>query len=648
MKYRPEIDGLRALAVIPVILFHAGFQKFSGGFIGVDIFFVISGYLITTIIVSDLDAGKFSIATFYERRARRILPALFVVLCACLPFAWLWLPSEEVKSFGQSMSAVSLFVSNIFFWRQSGYFDTVAELKPLLHTWSLAVEEQYYLFFPLFLLVSWRLGKRRVIEVLTVMAVLSLVAGHWAALTKPNMAFFLPVTRAWELLLGSLVAFNIYRFRWPTQKKWIAEVAGLAGVVSIVYAIFNFDKGTPVPGLPLLIPTLGAATIIVFARSDTLVGRILASGPMVGVGLISYSAYLWHQPLLVFARHRSIEQLSGASLSALCLATLLLAYLTWRLVEQPFRSKQIAPTRRGIYKAAFFGSVAVLIAGTGLALQSRDDPERVATLGPCSGTTKQCYVLPNAIYQVALWGDSYAGAMAKSLGEELNRHEISLHVFTKDSCPSLLGTVRNEPARLGVAFAKECEKHNEQALASIRALKIDAVLLAGAYQWYFTAKNNRDEPILLNKENVGESPQQWASPRLSKTVQVLNSGRAKVMMISPYPILADFNKARKQLRFGSVEQVYAEYDAATQARNLLLTDSSPKFPDLIEIDGRELLCERRICPIATHEGNLLLYDGSHMGGTLATRVARKVTDVVLRIRDSTASTERLVATGASK
>lgn len=159
MNYRREIDGLRALAVLPVILFHAGFETFSGGFVGVDVFFVISGYLITTIILSELEQGKFSIANFYERRARRILPALFFVLLVCIPFAWFWLLPSDMIDFSKSLVAVSVFASNIMFWRESGYFDTAAELKPLLHTWSLAVEEQYYVFFPLFLILFWKLGK---------------------------------------------------------------------------------------------------------------------------------------------------------------------------------------------------------------------------------------------------------------------------------------------------------------------------------------------------------------------------------------------------------------------------------------------------------------------------------------------------------
>ena len=186
MNYRAEIDGLRALAVLPVILFHAGFEWFNGGFVGVDVFLVISGYLITTIIINEMAEGKFSIVNFYERRARRILPALFFVLSVCLPFAWFWLTPSDLKDFGQSLVAVATFSSNILFWQESGYFDTAAELKPLLHTWSLAVEEQYYILFPLFLILTWRLGLKWILSLLAITFLVSFGVAHWGALNMPS------------------------------------------------------------------------------------------------------------------------------------------------------------------------------------------------------------------------------------------------------------------------------------------------------------------------------------------------------------------------------------------------------------------------------------------------------------------------------
>ena len=211
LTYRPEIDGLRAFAVIPVIFFHAGFKLFGGGFVGVDIFFVISGYLITSIILSEMENGKFSLINFYERRVRRILPALFFVTLVCVPFSWMLLISKDMKDFAQSLIAISTFSSNILFWLESGYFNTAAELKPLLHTWSLAVEEQYYLLYPLFLILSWRLGKRWILALLTAAFLVSLGLGHWGAYNKPHAAFYLLPTRAWEILIGIFAAFYLSR-----------------------------------------------------------------------------------------------------------------------------------------------------------------------------------------------------------------------------------------------------------------------------------------------------------------------------------------------------------------------------------------------------------------------------------------------------
>ena len=198
MDYRREIDGLRALAVLPVILFHAGFETFSGGFVGVDVFFVISGYLITTIILAELEQEKFSIINFYERRARRILPALFLVMLACIPFAWVLLRPDDLYSFAKSLVAVPLFISNIFFWRDGAYFETVAELKPLLHTWSVALEEQYYIIFPLFMMLFWKLGKRWILLTLGFLFLASLVVAQWAAYAKSSAAFYILPTRGWE------------------------------------------------------------------------------------------------------------------------------------------------------------------------------------------------------------------------------------------------------------------------------------------------------------------------------------------------------------------------------------------------------------------------------------------------------------------
>lgn len=353
MKYRPEIDGLRAIAVIPVILFHAGFETFSGGFVGVDVFFVISGYLITTILVNDIENERFSITHFYERRARRILPALFFIMLCCLPFAWAWMLPSQLKDFSESLFTVSLFISNLLFWLESGYFEAEAELKPLLHTWSLAVEEQYYLFFPIILYALWRFGKTRVFWIIAGLAALSLAYSEWSWRHTPSANFFLIPTRAWELFAGSITAFIVNKYGVRRQ-----DSLAFIGLAAIFIAIFIFDANTPFPSLYALVPVVGVALIILFANQETYTAKLLGLKPFVGLGLISYSAYLWHQPIFAFARIR-LEETSQVLMLSLCAISLLLALFSWKFIEQPFRGKAaVFPTRRSLFYAALMGMVA--------------------------------------------------------------------------------------------------------------------------------------------------------------------------------------------------------------------------------------------------------------------------------------------------
>ena len=338
MEYRREIDGLRALAVLPVIFFHAGFETFSGGFVGVDVFFVISGYLITTIILAELEQGKFSIVNFYERRARRILPALFLVMLVCIPFAWVLLSPADLKSFSESLVAVALFFSNIFFWTDGGYFETAAELKPLLHTWSLAVEEQFYVLFPIFLMLFWKLGKRWLLGLLGLLFAASLALAHWGAYAQPTAAFFLLPTRGWELLIGAFAAFYLSQPNRLDFGKRLSEFVGWLGVALIFYAVFTYSRATPMPGFYALVPTVGTVLIILFATQQNAVGKFIGNKAFVGLGLISYSAYLWHQPVFAFARHWS-KELDQFFILFLVAFVLAISYFSWRFIERPFRAK---------------------------------------------------------------------------------------------------------------------------------------------------------------------------------------------------------------------------------------------------------------------------------------------------------------------
>jgi peptidoglycan/LPS O-acetylase OafA/YrhL len=339
LKYRAEIDGLRALAIVPVILFHAGFEIFRGGFVGVDVFFVISGYLITTILIEDIEANRFSLLGFYERRARRILPALFFVMMVCLPFSWMWMLPSQMEGLSKSFIAVSLFASNILFWREDNrYFDGTDEDKPLLHTWSLAVEEQYYVLFPIFFFLAWRYGKNRVFWMIVVMTSISFLLSEWGWRNKAiniNIAsFYLAPTRAWELFSGSIAAFIVHKR--GVRKN---DALSLLGLAAIIFSIFVYDESTPFPSIYTLVPVAGVVLLVLFAEKESLVARILSTKAFVGIGLISYSAFLWHQPLFAFVRIRLLHEPSDLLMIILSGSSLLLAVASWRYVEKPFRQK---------------------------------------------------------------------------------------------------------------------------------------------------------------------------------------------------------------------------------------------------------------------------------------------------------------------
>ncbi|MND71196.1 O-acetyltransferase OatA [compost metagenome] len=360
VKYRPEIDGLRAIAVLSVILFHAGFTSFSGGFVGVDIFFVISGFLITTILISDQEKSGISIKKFYQRRAKRIMPALFVVILATLPATWLFLPPAELKSYFSSIAATVTFSSNILFWYESGYWDTATSLKPLIHTWSLAVEEQYYIVFPLLVMAAWRLGRAWFTVIVVAIAAASLWFSERYLAIDQMVSFYMLPARAWELLAGSITALYLLRKATPIPSGVVNQVLSLGGLGMILYAIFSYTEKTPFPGINAAWPVVGTALLIATTGPRTLVGLILSSRPFVMIGLISYSAYLWHQPILAILKLRGFGDLTTYDSILAIAITALLSIISYRYVEQPVRlgktmfgRKPIAST--AIITAAFAG-----------------------------------------------------------------------------------------------------------------------------------------------------------------------------------------------------------------------------------------------------------------------------------------------------
>lgn len=349
MHYRREIDGLRALAVVPVILFHAHVPYLPGGFIGVDIFFVISGFLITSLLAEDLAANRYSLAAFYERRVRRILPALYLVLIVTLPPAFLLMLPAQIEDFAASLAAVTVFLSNFFFLSQVGYFSPDAELQPLLHTWSLAVEEQYYLLFPPLLALLWRKGAGWTYAILGLVALASFLLCLWGAVENPGRNFYFTGSRAWELLAGAIAALVLRRGAVPGN-----DTLALLGLSGVLAAFFFWGPEMPAPGAWMLIPVIGTVLILLFAQSGTRTAQALSHPGFVGIGLVSYSAYLWHQPLFAFARLHFVAEPPALVMAGLIGLTFLLAWASWAFVEQPFRrrSGQMLPNRRGLFLIA--------------------------------------------------------------------------------------------------------------------------------------------------------------------------------------------------------------------------------------------------------------------------------------------------------
>lgn len=639
LHYRPEIDGLRSLAVLPVMLFHAGFALFSGGFVGVDIFFVISGYLITAIILSELQAGTFSLVTFYERRARRILPALCVMMLVCVPLAWHWLDPQDLKSFAKSLIAVPLFSSNLLFWRETGYFDTGVELKPLLHTWTLAVEEQYYVLFPLLLMAGWKLGQRWVVPLLAVLAVISLVLAQQGAAADSSAAFYLLPARAWELLVGSFIAFYLARRPQASEApvSTLQQSGGLLGLGLITYAVFGFDHSTVFPGINALVPTLGAALIIVFARRQTWVGQVLASRPLVAVGLISYSAYLWHQPVFAFARHSSLIEPAPSTMLALTALSLALAWLSWRFVERGFRDRQRV-SRGQIFT---FGALAsVLFIGLGISgfvsngfanrfhvdpamMKAFEDPD---IRGACDvnydgqgwgidfcffGTPKA-----QATAQVAVFGDSHSEALLPAFDSAGKRLGVSIAHLGVGGCLPLLGV----DVAVGNYSPGACASLAQRQYDYVKRNGIKKVILVSRWTLYTDGDYDHERMtgyFLVNQDSqvrTKEASRKVFATALENTIDAYRALGAEVMVVAQVPQqLANpkslyYRLARENTQ--SAAQKLATVDALSVpmakhlqlqhfTRQLFATDAQAKRIEMVSLD--DALCAGLACLIGDQD-----------------------------------------------
>ena len=617
LPYRPEIDGLRALAVIPVILFHAGFGLFSGGFVGVDVFFVISGYLITAILIEDIESKRFSILKFYERRARRILPMLFFVLAVCIPFAWIWMLPNELKNFSQSLIAVNLFVSNIYFGKKIGYFDANADNEPLLHTWSLAVEEQYYLLFPIFLILAWGFGKNRVFLMIVIMASISLLLSEYWLRNEGNVNFYLALSRAWELFIGSLAAFIV-------QKKGVQKNNLLAafGLAAILFSIFVYDETVPFPSLYTLVPVLGTALLVLYADKTTFVAKFLSTKVLVSVGLISYSAYLWHQPLFAFAKIR-FHQTSDMTLMVLSIMSILLAYFSWRYVETPFRGrKPMLGNKILLFTTSiifFFAFIFIGVSGYVTDGYKFSDSNRIKfgelreRIKPNQGINKKCNVkfdLPSHCStsdnpEVLLWGDSYA--MHLYQGIVSSKPSVKIKQITSSSCAPILGISYLGPRGLP-DWANKCIEFNDKAfewLASSNSVKF--VILSSPFA--IGMGNSK----LMDKDGLMYRPdnRKFVLNKFKQTLEKIKSLDVGVVVVSPTPKSINIKNIGDCL----LKKYYFEYIincdfkySETSYRHDFLTKVSDFAPVYWLYKD---ICLKDLCS-AEMEGNFIYRDTGHL------------------------------------
>ena len=619
-----EIDGLRSLAIVPVVLYHAGWSIFPGGFVGVDVFFVISGYLITRILDRELAAQDFSLWRFYERRARRIMPALLVVFAASSLLALALLLPRDLILFCKSLLYATLSASNVFFSLQTNYFAPDANSYALLHTWSLAVEEQFYLLFPFVLLLAAKSGRQRRKRIVAGICTVSFVLCVVVSPIYNAFAFYLPVTRAWELMVGALLALGAVPEVKPgplRQALASLSLAAIAGTVLVVH------EGGGFPGWIAAVPVLGTAGLIHFS-AGTYVGKVLRQPLLVGTGLISYSLYLWHWPLLVFASDWLFRPLSIWESSAVVVLSSGLAVATWKFVEQPFRDrsrwrrKQIfAATAAGITICATASLAGIY--GNGLEQRVPAEVRRLeAFAGDVSPKRENCHDTDNQLSPeracalgaeapptTAVWGDSHGVELAYALGELAKANGASVLQLSSSSCPPTLGY---QPGS-----RPNCDTRNHAVLAHLLAHpEIGTVILVALRQ--------NDRKSYLDR----------VFPGFEEAIRTLREAGKTIVVVYPTPRDGQSvpeRLAREQWHLGTFRsELYGLEEYQRRLANTLsrLDDLAQKY-GLIAVKPTDVYCPNGEC-LTYLNGEALFFDAHHPSLSGARLIARRIVDALVR------------------
>ena len=640
MKYRAEIDGLRAIAVLSVILFHANFTLFSGGFVGVDVFFVISGYLITGIISKERAVKQFTFGHFYERRIRRIFPALFFMILCCIPVFWILMTPVDLKKFAQSIFATTIFGSNFLFWRESGgYFDTGAIWKPLHHTWSLAVEEQFYIFHPIFLLIIARFSRpyKGLIMLLAIIA--SLIASLYIIKIDSNANFYFLPSRLWELLIGAFIANMDIEAISSKIKPIISDLAAFFGIVMIMYAVFAFSSHTSHPSLWTAIPVGGTALVIAFGRAKGVVGFVLANKIFVEVGLISYSLYLWHYPVFVFARFYFLRDLEPAHYLLLIGTSIIMAYISYKFVESPFRKKNVF-TRARLF--TFFAAVSLIFIAIGfIGHKSNGFPDRNSGKyqdifqAQIIGLKDSCHCHGRDLANPctigdksktpswALIGDSHAGALASSLEESLIQRNESGLQLTQGGCPYVLGLAKTAPV------PNFCDEFNLEIRRYLMLPNIHNIVISGRYVRFLYQdgfdnkeggkENSSDDSYFYPAKFSGEKERQ-AGVLLAyqKSIEELLQAGKKVYLVYPVPEVG-WNVPRQAFKMrkrGMKENLTTAYDTYMERSGPVINafNQIGNAANLIRIYPAELFCNQLQPGRCQTEmnGKTLYFDDDHV------------------------------------
>jgi peptidoglycan/LPS O-acetylase OafA/YrhL len=643
LAYRRDIDGLRALAVVPVLLYHAHVPGFEGGFVGVDVFFVISGFLITSILLGDIESGNFSISRFYERRCRRILPPLLLVLLASMGAGFALLAPADFRAFAQSALWLSFFFSNVHFNREFGYFDAAADAKPLLHTWSLSIEEQFYIVFPLLLFFGLRYARKHLLGSLAILTLLSMLLSIDMTAREPARAFYLIQYRAWELGIGALLAFwalrrtEFGRFSLREPSQGAREAAAALGLLFILVPVVAYTPATVFPGVGAVPPCLGAS-LIIWANTGgaTFIGRALSLAPIVSVGLISYSLYLWHWPLLVFARIRTGESLSSVETALVLLASACIAWASLHFVERPFRKRTLLPTRVQALSASV--TALALMATVGFAFSQNREliyrvrgeitlAEPLEPMQPDVLENLRMHELSKGI-QVGTFGkgressgsflvigDSFGNQWIPALSTLARKHDIPIHIQVIASCPSLINTTTSASE---TKWKTPCLQRNRMYADFLRHGKVAHVVLASLWRPFVN-----DEPRSDSLWVAGEPPPQGVAQsdilkrQLSETLEFFRSKGVSVWIAMPPPYFPYhvpnelFKFAREKKPLASLYLSKKEVILSRQPVFDLFSAMASEYDDVRLLDPLDLLCRGTSCP-TEEDGNPLYLDYQHL------------------------------------